>query len=306
MGERDDLRGCTVVVRRSDGRYLLLRNSEASGASGAPRCGPPAGLRRPGEPVLAGAVRILAEQTGIEADHVWPVDLSGRFAVLATEVADDVSVTLGAQHDQVLWQPVTPLLSGPESAAVSPATATVLRRVAAVPGARLGFRPLTREDLPLMVDWQRAPHAELWFSPDLDLASAHEQYGPRIDGRSAVRVCVLLVDGQPQGFLQHYRVGDHAAYAEATGTPDAVGIDYLIGERRLVGRGLGPAVIWQFLREVVLPAHPEVTRIVASPDVDNERSLRALDKAGFQRVRPIPTRDPEMLCIAHRADLFGV
>ena len=62
------------------------------------------------------------------------------------------------------------------------------------------------------------------------------------------------------------------------------GIDLLIGDPSVVGRGIGPLVIDAFVRTVVFAA-PDVHRAVASPDPANARSIRAFEKAGFTVVR---------------------
>jgi RimJ/RimL family protein N-acetyltransferase len=95
------------------------------------------------------------------------------------------------------------------------------------------------------------------------------------------------------------------------------GIDYLIGARELIGKGVGPGMIWSYLRWVALVASPEVRRVVASPEVRrvvaspevaNGRSIRVLEKAGFARVRQVTGADPgrpEMLCALDRRRVFG-
>jgi aminoglycoside 6'-N-acetyltransferase len=291
-----------VVVRRADDHYLLLhRGSDDADHTGDRAWTPPGGKRRPGEPVLACAQRELAEQTGIIDVELWPVDLSGWWSHFAVDVPVDAHVTVDHDHDRYEWLALAPALMRLSP----PRVAEGMRRAAMVPRASIEFRPLAYRDLPLMVAWRRAPHAARWFPERLDLASAESKYAPRINGTSHVRVAVVLVDGHPCGFIQHYRVADEDAYAAATGTPDAVAIDYTVGVPELAGRGLGPRIIWSYLRDVVLPAYPYVTRVVASPHVDNARSLRALDKAGFRRVRPIQTPQPELLCVLDRARVFG-
>jgi RimJ/RimL family protein N-acetyltransferase len=89
------------------------------------------------------------------------------------------------------------------------------------------------------------------------------------------------------------------------GPGNAAGIDYLIGARELTGKGVGPGMIWSYLRWVVLVASPEVRRVVASPEVANGRSIRVLEKAGFARVRQVTGADPEMLCALDRRRVFG-
>jgi len=174
--------------------------------------------------------------------------------------------------------------------------------------ADIRFRPLAWPDLPALVAWQQAPHVARWFPERLDLAAAKCKYGPRIAGNSPTRVHIAIVGGRDAGFLQHYRVGDYPDYAAATGMPDAVGIDYAIGVAELTGVGLGPLLIWSHLRDVALPAHPAARYAVASPDVANVRSVRALAKAGFRLAGPIsvPGSDTaEQLCVLAVRKLLG-
>jgi len=123
-----------------------------------------------------------------------------------------------------------------------------------------------------------------WWSGDAsDLAGAERHYGPALDGEDPTRRWVLEVDGRSVGMVQDYRVGDHPDYALLTARPDAVGLDYLIGEPAWVGSGVGTRMLWTFLRDVVVPAYPEARELFAAPDHRNAASLRVLDKLGFTR-----------------------
>jgi hypothetical protein len=135
------------------------------------------------------------------------------------------------------------------------------------------------------------------------------KYGPRIDGAAPTIVDVVEIDGIACGFIQRYLVRDHPEYADAAGDEDAVGIDYIIGDGGLVNRGLGPRMIWQYVRDVVFDAYPDALRVVASPDTRNSRSVRALEKAGFVcgHVASVPgQRHPEQFCVLDRARVFGL
>ena len=278
----DDPVGCTVVVRRERaGTELLVvgRAGEGPAYDGGRTWTAPAGRRQPGEPVLAAALRVLAEQTGIEDTDVWAVDLSGRWALLAADVADDVRVRLrDPEHDRCAW--LTPdeaaLRTGPEQPAVT--------RAAAVPRVRVGFRPLTRADFPDVVAWQAQPYVARWWSDEAgDVADAERHYGPALDGEDPTRMWVVEVNGRSVGLLQDYRVGDHPDWALLTARPDAVGVDYLLGDPTWVGSGVGTRVLWAYLRDLVVPHYPDAREVFAAPDHRNAASLRVLDKLGFTR-----------------------
>jgi aminoglycoside 6'-N-acetyltransferase len=114
-------------------------------------------------------------------------------------------------------------------------------------------------------------------------------------------VHVVVADEQDCGYIQHYRVGD---VDPAAAEPDAVGIDYAIGVEELTGRGLGAELIWSYVRDVVLPAHPAARHVVASPDPANTRSIRALAKSGFEIARA-GTPGTDTRCIVDVVKFFG-
>ncbi len=148
---------------------------------------------------------------------------------------------------------------------------------------RLAVRPMTEGDLGDVSRWVSAPHVARWWDEHRSLEQVAAHYGPALCGKDPTRLWVWEVNGRSVGFAQDYRIGDHPDYAVLCRRPDAVGVDYLIGEKPFTGRGLGTSLLWVFLRDIVWPAYPEVSEIFAAPDHRNVRSLRLLDKLGFER-----------------------
>ena len=161
----------------------------------------------------------------------------------------------------------------------------------------VSFEPLTRDDFARLRDWLNEPHVAAWWGagtgPDglggagddaATLAAVEAAYGPALDGADPTSNYVIVVDGAPVGLIQWYRLGDYPDYAAAIGEPDGAGIDLLIGEASMVGRGVGPTVIDRFVHDVVF-AGSDVARCVTGPDVENTRSVRAFERAGFRWVR---------------------
>jgi len=133
------------------------------------------------------------------------------------------------------------------------------------------FRKLEHADLPLMHRWLNAPHvAEWWGDEALPLDEIVVKYAPRIDGKEDVRCFVIVHSDAPIGYIQAYPVGE-----------DSAGIDLLIGEVEFHHRGLGAAIIRQFLNDVVF-ANPAVESCIIDPAVSNRGAIRAYEKAGFQ------------------------
>lgn len=149
---------------------------------------------------------------------------------------------------------------------------------------RIDLRQMTPGDLPSLARWLQAPHVRRWWhhdgEPTLERVTA--SYAPRIAGTTPTRMWVVEVNGRSIGFVQDYRIRDHPGFALLTPDPDAVGLDYAIGEPGWVGRGLGPRVLWSWM-VVARRRFPDATAYFAAPDHANAASLRILDKAGFER-----------------------
>lgn len=151
---------------------------------------------------------------------------------------------------------------------------------------RFSVRPMTPGDFPDVSRWVNEPHvARWWTEPNFSGHRTPEQvaasYGAAIAGDDPTRMWVWEVNGRSVGFAQDYRISDHPDYALLTARPDAIGLDYAIGEPAFVGRGLGTRLLWVFLRDIVWPAYVGAGEFFAAPDHRNLASSRVLAKLGF-------------------------
>lgn len=176
------------------------------------------------------------------------------------------------------------------------------------------FRPLRRGDAGQLRAWFNEPHVYAWWgahaAPDglggagadaATLAAVYAEYGESMAGRGSTHCFVILADDRPVGLIQWYRLADAPDYAAAIGELDGAGMDVLIGDPGVVGRGLGSQVIDRFVTDVVAAAG--ITRVVAGPDVRNVRSVRAFMNAGFAALREVhvPGEPAPELLLARRA-----
>lgn len=160
------------------------------------------------------------------------------------------------------------------------------------------FRPLAREDLPLVRHWLLQPHVARWWGDvDEEMAAIATIFDdPHVDA------FLMLLDGRPVGYFQHYDPhgeADHPFRGEPQGT---LGLDLSIGEAELVGKGHGSAFIRTFAGQAFARGVP---RLITDPHPDNAASIRAFEKAGFVRrgVRDVPQFGPAqfMTCDAPAA-----
>jgi len=145
------------------------------------------------------------------------------------------------------------------------------------------FRRLTADDLDLMHRWLNTPHVMRWYSPGgRTREQVEEEYLPYIRGEKPTQVYVILYRETPIGYIQTYRVNDWPDYARHIGVDDdTAGVDLFIGEPELTGRGLGPAVIRAFMRQVVFGSFGARSCVIG-PEEGNRAAIRAYEKAGFR------------------------
>lgn len=144
-------------------------------------------------------------------------------------------------------------------------------------------RPMTRGDFRDVSRWVDQPHVARWWDQQRSPEQVEAHYGPALAGEDPTRLWVFEANGRSVGFAQDYRIGDHPDYALLTGKPEAVGIDYAIGEPAFVNRGLGTSLLWVLIRDRVVPSYDDLHEVHAAPDHRNAASLRVLAKLGFEQ-----------------------
>jgi aminoglycoside 6'-N-acetyltransferase len=152
----------------------------------------------------------------------------------------------------------------------------------------LDWRPLVRDDLPLLARWLAEPGVARWWNHETSVEAVDRDFGPSVRGEEPGEDLVLLLDGRPVGLLQRSRIRDYAEDAAELATvvdvpEDAYGLDYLLGEPALRGRGLGSRFIARAV-ERTWEDHPDAGSILVPVVAANRASWRALEKAGLHRV----------------------
>src|SRR5258708_7151654 len=142
-------------------------------------------------------------------------------------------------------------------------------------GSAYTFRPATRQDLPLLQRWLRAPEVVPWWGdPEEQAALLRDD----LDEPSMV-MRIVCFEGRPFAYAQDYEVHawpqPHLAHLPA----GSRAIDSFIGEPEMIGRGYGSA----YLRLLAQQLRAQGAPVVAiDPDQHNLRARRAYEKAGFR------------------------
>jgi aminoglycoside 6'-N-acetyltransferase len=147
------------------------------------------------------------------------------------------------------------------------------------------------DDLALITRWRAQPHVHEWWDPD-DPPPTFEEvaaaYGNRTHPSSPTTACIIELERRPIGYVQFYRWASYAEEAWEMGLDaddTTFGLDILIGEPDLIGRGHGSRVV--AMVSEYLERERGATRISLTTEVSNERAQRAYEKAGFRKVREV-------------------
>ena len=144
------------------------------------------------------------------------------------------------------------------------------------------FRPLQQSDFPQFATWLAQPHVQKWWPEEPTTAYVSEKYGARTRGDDPTAVYVVEADMKPIGIIQSFVLADYPEYGNLFGHPSDFSIDYLIGEPDYVGRGVGTAMIKQFIQTIGRANYPTATGVSTAPDIGNAASIRVLEKVGFK------------------------
>jgi aminoglycoside 6'-N-acetyltransferase len=175
--------------------------------------------------------------------------------------------------------------------------------------AKIGFRWMGDDDLPLMHRWLNAGAALQWYGQKpTTLEEVTREYTPSLHGQSDLLSLIITYDGEPVGYIQRYFPRDHPDYWGHQKFPgDTAGIDLFIGEEAYLHRGFGPLVIRKFLEEHVF-ADGKSKYCIIDPDPANKAAIRAYEKVGFRYLRtlhPPQHVEPAYLLLIEPGDLEG-
>ena len=159
---------------------------------------------------------------------------------------------------------------------------------------RIAFRPITRDDLPLMLAWLSDPDVSPWYTAEeLTLAGMEYEFGEIIDATEAVQGFIVEIDRRSVGYIQCYRLGDHPDYlAQLDLDADDMSTDLFLGDPAYRNHGWGTPLLRAFLRTIVF-SNSAVTRATIMPNPKNARAIAVYQKVGFEPVRALQVRDTD-------------
>ncbi|MCL9683607.1 GNAT family N-acetyltransferase [Legionella maioricensis] len=157
---------------------------------------------------------------------------------------------------------------------------------------KITFRPLDFSDIPLMHQWFNEPHVQQFYSfRTWAEDEVLNKLTPYITHTKPVSGFIIVLNESPLGYLQFYKVKDYPwpnQNLPQTIIDNAVGMDVFIGNRQMLGKGLGSRIIKTFIQSKI---QPEFQYCIVDPDIKNEAALRCYEKLKFKEHAIIETFD---------------
>ncbi len=79
------------------------------------------------------------------------------------------------------------------------------------------------------------------------------------------------------------------------------GIDLFIADLGYIGKGYGPELIKQFIKQIIMPMKP--TKIIVDPEITNLQAIRAYEKVGFKKTQVGQATDGTKMVTAQLMEL---
>ncbi len=139
------------------------------------------------------------------------------------------------------------------------------------------LRQLTDEDIPLMKKWLYVPHVAAWYHDPLDWLAEIEK---RKNEFSFLHHFIIETEKRAIGFCQLYEYYHSGEEWHGNIAVDGTySIDYLIGDTKYLGKGLGTATIKALTAKIKVQSNAK--RIIVQPEPENKASCNTLLSCGF-------------------------
>ena len=166
----------------------------------------------------------------------------------------------------------------------------------------IAFRPVDPgRDLRRLHAWLNSEHVLPYWRLDDPLPVFRRELAEKLDD-DHLTPYVGALDGVPMSYWERYWAADDAVGERYDAAPADQGIHLLIGPPEYLGRGYAVPLLramtaFQF-------RHPETGRVVAEPDIRNDRVIGVFERCGFEARGEIEMDEKEALLMVCERERF--
>jgi len=160
------------------------------------------------------------------------------------------------------------------------------------------LRPLDdTADFDLVWNWMNKQHVDQFWN----LAGPPERLRRYLDSLNEAghsQPMIGEMDGRPMSYWEIYWAARDPLAAHYVADPADQGVHLLIGEPEDTGKGLGTYCLSEVTRWM-LEREPKTRRVIAEPDVRNQRVLKTFERCGYRKVKEIDLPDKRAALVIH-------
>lgn len=147
--------------------------------------------------------------------------------------------------------------------------------------AMLSLRAVEDEDISRLEKWLNQDYVIKWFEDP-------EDWLIEIKGRNDefywIKHFIIELDDRPIGFCQYYDCSKTEKGQLWDNEPEGTfGIDYMIGDPKLLGQGIGKQIVGLISQKTIRDKQP--VQLIADPNLEDDKlnipSIRALESNGY-------------------------
>ncbi|WP_264191247.1 GNAT family N-acetyltransferase [Fictibacillus halophilus] len=153
-------------------------------------------------------------------------------------------------------------------------------------------------DVALLHKWQQQPYVVPFWQLDISFEN-YEKHLEKFLADKHQTLYLGLIDGVPMSYWEAYWVKGDVVETSYDPHPEDQGIHLLIGEEDYLGKGYALPLLRGIVRFQFQSKGTE--KVIAEPDITNEKMIHVFEKCGFEKVKPIELPDKTgMLMYCHR------
>ncbi|WP_085991452.1 GNAT family N-acetyltransferase [Oceanobacillus senegalensis] len=164
------------------------------------------------------------------------------------------------------------------------------------------FRPVSlREDFERLYTWMHEPHVIPYWKLNID-RDAYKQHLQTFLNDSHQQLLIGEIDGVPMSYWESYTVEGDVISRYYSYDQNDQGIHLLIGETDYLGkRYIYPLLLTILKRKFEINT---TKRVVAEPDIRNEKMIAVFKKCGFQPIKEVNLPDKTGLLVSCERNVF--
>ncbi|RNA69733.1 GNAT family N-acetyltransferase [Alteribacter keqinensis] len=168
---------------------------------------------------------------------------------------------------------------------------------------KIAFKQVTENDDELIHKWMNEEHVHPFWNLNITL-KAFKSHLKKALADKHQSLYLGFLDGQAVSYWEAYWVKGDVVEKAYTAHPYDQGVHLLLGEKRYLGKGYSLPLLRAMVRFQFQVN--DTKKIVAEPDIRNEKMIHVFKKCGFKPIKPIELPDKTgLLMFCERKEFEG-